>query len=60
MNKHETKDFDKSLSGLKEVRSYVWLDLIIINIAKNEVSFEEYIKPLKDRWSEFWLEKDQK
>ncbi len=60
MNKHETKDFDKSLSGLKEVRSYVWLDMIIVNISKNEVSFEEYIKPLKDRWSEFWLEKDQK
>ena len=60
MNKHETKDFDKSLSGLKEVRSYVWLDMIIVNISKNEVSFEEYIKPLKDRWSKFWLEKDQK
>ena len=60
MNKHETKDFDKSSSGLKEVRSYVWLDLIIVNISNNEISFKEYIKPLNDRWSEFWPEKDQK
>jgi len=60
MNKHETKDFNKSSSGLKEVRSYVWLDMIVINISNNEVPFQEYIKPLNDRWSEFWLEKDQK
>ena len=60
MNKHESKDFDKSSSGLKEVRSYVWLDMIIVNISNNEVSFKEYIKPLNDRWSEFWSEKDQK
>ena len=37
MNKHESKDFDKSSSGLKEVRSYVWLDMIIVNISNNEV-----------------------
>ena len=60
MNKHESKDFDKSSSGLKEVRSYVWLDMIIVNISNNEVSFKEYIKPLNERWSEFWPEKDQK
>ena len=60
MDKHESKDFDKSISGLKEVRSYVWLDMIIVNISNNEVSFEKYIKPLKDRWSKFWTEKDQK
>jgi len=59
MNKHESEDFDKSSSGLKEVRSYVWLDMIIVNISNNEVSFKEYIKPFNDRWSEFWLEKDQ-
>ena len=60
MNKHENKDFDKSKSGLKEVRSSVWLDLIMVNISNNEVSFEEYIKPLEDRWSEFWTKEDQK
>ena len=59
MNKHESKDFNNSLSGLKEVRSYIWLDMIIINISNNEISFDEYIKPLKTRWSKFWSEKDQ-
>ena len=60
MNKHDTDKFDKSISGLKEIRSYVWLDLIMINISNNEIAFEEYIKPLSDRWSEFWPDKDRK
>ena len=60
MNKHEAKDFDKSSSGLKKIRSYVWLDMIVVNIANNEVPFNEYIKPLSDRWSKFWPKKDQK
>ena len=60
MNKHSVKDFSKSTSGLKEIRSAVWLDLIMINISNNEISFEKYIKPLSDRWSKFWPEKDRK
>jgi len=60
MNKHDTDKFDKSISGLKEIRSYVWLDLIMINISNNEIAFEEYIKPLSDRWAEFWPDKDRK
>ena len=59
INKHEHVDFDKSKSKLKEVRSAVWLDLIMVNISNNEVSFDEYIKPLDDRWSEFWTKDDQ-
>ena len=60
MNKHTAKDFNKLDSGLKEIRSAVWLDLIMININKNEISFDKYIKPLSDRWSKFWPEKDRK
>ena len=60
MNKHEVKDFDKSCSGLKEVRSYVWLDLIFVNISDDAESFEEYIQPLNDRWSKFLTDEDQK
>ena len=60
MNKHSAKNFNKSDSGLKEIRSAVWLDLIMINISNNEISFEKYIKPLSDRWSKFWPEKDRK
>ena len=59
VNKHEHEDFDKSKSGLKEVRSSVWLDLIMVNISNNEIPFEQYIKPLEDRWSSFWTKEDQ-
>ena len=60
MNKHQTSKFDKSKSNLKEIKSYVWLDLIIVNISDNEIPFEEYIKPLDKRWSKFWNIKDRK
>ena len=59
MNKHEHKNFDKSSSGLKEVRSHVWLDMIFVNISNNAESFNEYIKPLNKRWSKFWSDKDK-
>ena len=57
INKHEHVDFDKSKSNLKEVRSTIWLDLILVNISDNEISFNEYIKPLENRWSKFWTKK---
>ena len=60
MNKHENENFDNSNSGLKEVRSFIWLDLIIVNISNNEIPFEEYIKPLEKSWSKFWTKEDQK
>ena len=37
LNKHQSKDFDRTKSGLKEVRSEVWLDLIMVNISNNEI-----------------------
>ena len=40
MDKHEAEGFDKSSSGLKEVRSYVWLDMIVINISNNEIPYD--------------------
>ena len=59
MNKHNNENFDNTKSGLKEVRSYIWLDLIMVNISNNEIPFEEYIEPLENRWSEFWTKEDQ-
>ena len=59
MNKHHSSKFDKSKSNLKEIKSYVWLDLIIVNISNNQIPFEKYIKPLDDRWSKFWISKDR-
>jgi choline monooxygenase len=60
MNKHQCSKFDKSKSGLKEIKSYIWLDMIFINISENEIDFEEYIQPLSERWKKFWPEKDRK
>ena len=59
MNKHSAEGFVKSESNLREIRSYIWLDLIMININQNEMSFEDYIKPLSDRWEKFWPIKDR-
>ncbi len=60
MNNHSSAKFKKNKNNLKEIRSYVWLDLIFINISNNEIPFEKYIKPLSDRWSKFWKIKDRK
>jgi choline monooxygenase len=59
MNKHSSDKFDKSKSGLKVIKSKVWLDLIFVNINDNQISFDEYIKPLSDRWEKFWPKKDR-
>ena len=59
MNKHTHQDFQKQDNNLKEVRSFVWLDLIMINVNNNEIPFDEYIKPLSMRWGKFWPDKDR-
>jgi choline monooxygenase len=59
LNKHSNENFDRFKSNLKEVRSYVWLDLIMVNISNNEIPFEDYIRPLENRWSKFWTKQDQ-
>ncbi len=59
MNKHQSSKFDKSKNNLKEIKSYVWLDLIIVNVSNNQIPFKEYIKPLDKRWSKFWISKDR-
>jgi len=60
LNIHNSDQFKKNQSKLKEVRSKVWMDIIFVNINSNEIDFEEYIKPLEDRWSKFINHDDQK
>ena len=59
LNIHDSEKFDKSKSNLKEVRAKVWMDIIFVNIRNNELEFNEYIKPLEDRWSKFISKEDQ-
>ena len=60
LNIHSSDKFNKSNSNLKEVRTKLWMDIIFININSNEIDFEDYIKPLEDRWSKFINHDDQK
>ena len=60
LGKHEVEGFDKNNSNLKEIKSNIWMDLIFININSNTRPFEDFIKPLEDRWSKFVSKKDQK
>ncbi|MGI9199510.1 MAG: aromatic ring-hydroxylating oxygenase subunit alpha [Woeseiaceae bacterium] len=52
MNKHSCTGFDKQQHGLKPVRFAVWMDIIFVNLSGDADSFEDYIAPLKARWSE--------
>ena len=60
LNNHQHKKFDKTKSHLKEVRTKIWMDIIFVNINSNEIDFDEYIKPLEERWSNLINEEDQK
>ena len=50
----------KSKVILKEVKTKIWMDIIFVNINSNEIDFDEYIKPLEQRWSKFINKEDQK
>ena len=60
LNNHQSEKFDKIKNSLKEVKTKVWMDIIFVNINSNEIEFDEYIKPLENRWSKFINLKDQK
>ncbi|MGU9958180.1 MAG: aromatic ring-hydroxylating oxygenase subunit alpha [Arenicellales bacterium WSBS_2016_MAG_OTU3] len=51
---HELEGFEKDDKGLKSVRSGVWSDLVFINLSGDAESFEDYLKPLRERWQPFW------
>ncbi len=60
LNVHNSDKFEKNQSNLKEVRSKIWMDIIFVNINSNEIDFEDYIKPLEQRWSKFINHEDHK
>ncbi|MGR3291048.1 MAG: aromatic ring-hydroxylating oxygenase subunit alpha [Paracoccaceae bacterium] len=49
-------DIKRADLGLIEIRSYVWRDVIFVNISGSAAEFEEYAADLIARWGEF---KDQ-
>jgi len=44
---------DKSKLGLIEVPTYIWNDVIFVNISESAVPFETHHHELLERWSEF-------
>ncbi len=60
LNNHQSEKFDKTKSHLKEVRTKIWMDIIFVNINSNEINFNDYIKPLEERWSNLINKEDQK
>ena len=50
-NMHE--DIDKSQLGLLAIRSYVWNDVIFVNVDGQAPAFEEVHADLMARWAEF-------
>ncbi len=59
LNIHQSEKFDKNKSHLKEVKTKIWMDIIFVNINSNEIDFDEYIKPLEERWFNFINKEDQ-
>ncbi len=60
INLHHHNKFNKDKNGLKEVNSFIWLDLIFVNISNTAIDFNDYILPLEKRWSEFISKDDYK
>ena len=58
LNIHNLDKFKKNQSNLKEIRSKIWMDIIFVNINSNEIDFDDYIKPLDQRWSKFINQED--
>ncbi len=51
---NEVDGFDKSSFGLFPVRSVVWLNMVFVDLSDRAPAFEDYIKPLLDRWQPLW------
>jgi phenylpropionate dioxygenase-like ring-hydroxylating dioxygenase large terminal subunit len=51
---HNTHDsIDRATLGLVEIRSYIWRDVVWINVNKNAPAFEEAMSDVMQRWAEF-------
>ena len=59
LNNHQSTNFNKAKSNLKEVKTKLWMDIVFVNINSNELDFDEYIKPLEERWTKFINKDDQ-
>nr|WP_216821224.1 aromatic ring-hydroxylating dioxygenase subunit alpha [Marinobacterium profundum] len=50
---HKAEGFVCEKHGLRSVRSHVWMGMVFINLSGDAQSFDDFIAPLTQRWSEF-------
>ena len=53
VGQHKVEGFQHCNHGLKPVRSSVWMGVIFINLSGEAPEFDQYIKPLAERWQSF-------
>lgn len=53
IGKQKIDGFNHCEHGLKPVRSAVWMDVIFINLSGDAPAFEDYIRPLTEKWETF-------
>lgn len=47
---HQAEGFQPEKNGLKEIRSHIWLGVLFINLSGDAPEFEDYAKPMLDRY----------
>ena len=50
---HTADSFKCEKHGMKEIRSSVWFDVVFINLDGKAAAFEEFVKPVTDRWNTY-------
>ncbi len=53
VDQHEADGFTRKGKGLKPVRSHIWLGIVFVNLSGDAPPFQDFIKPLTDRWEPF-------
>ena len=50
---HQVAGFSCADFGLRRVRSWVWLDMVFINLCEQAPTFPDHIAPLEERWRDY-------
>lgn len=50
---HTADSFKCEKHGMKEIRSSVWFDVVFINLDGQAAEFEEFVKPVTERWNTY-------
>ena len=53
MDKHSCEGFERSVHGLREIRSAIWMDIIFVNLSGDAEEFDSFLAPLLKRWKPF-------